>query len=84
VAGIGGFSGRESAVSVSWLADAVQSGRIRWVLTTDGGGSGGPGNDGRTGATTAMSAVQQACTPVTSISGLYDCQGQSTNLSGTS
>jgi hypothetical protein len=84
VAGIGGFSGRESAVTVSWLADAVRSGRIRWVLTTDGGGFGGPGNDGRTGGTTAMSAVEQSCTPVASVSGLYDCQGQAAALSGTS
>jgi 4-amino-4-deoxy-L-arabinose transferase-like glycosyltransferase len=84
VAGIGGFSGRESAVTVSWLANAVQSGRIRWVLTTDGGGFGGPGNDGRTGATTAMSAVQRSCTAVSSVSGLYDCQGQAAALSGTS
>jgi 4-amino-4-deoxy-L-arabinose transferase-like glycosyltransferase len=32
VAGIGGFSGRESDVSVSWLAQEVRSGKIRWVL----------------------------------------------------
>ncbi len=32
VAGIGGFSGRESDVSVSWLADEVAAGKIRWVL----------------------------------------------------
>ena len=32
VAGIGGFSGRESEVSVSWLADEVAAGKIRWVL----------------------------------------------------
>src|SRR3954451_600714 len=42
VAGLGGFSGRESAVSVSWLARAVRSGQIRWVVT-DGGAMGGPG-----------------------------------------
>ena len=32
VAGIGGFSGRESDVSASWLAAEVSSGKIRWVL----------------------------------------------------
>jgi 4-amino-4-deoxy-L-arabinose transferase-like glycosyltransferase len=32
VAGIGGFSGRESDPSVSWLAQEVRAGRIRWVL----------------------------------------------------
>jgi 4-amino-4-deoxy-L-arabinose transferase-like glycosyltransferase len=72
VAGIGGFSGRESAVSVSWLAQEVRDGRIRWVLT-DGQGTGGFGNDGRTGATAAMQAVQQNCTAVRSVSALYDC-----------
>src|SRR5204863_4253960 len=41
VAGIGGFSGRESEVSVKWLADAVSSGRIRWILVDSAGG--GPG-----------------------------------------
>ena len=32
VAAIGGFSGRESQVSIEWLADAVEDGRIRYVL----------------------------------------------------
>ena len=41
VAAIGGFSGRESQVSIEWLADAVRDGRIRWVLT-DGGSGGMP------------------------------------------
>jgi 4-amino-4-deoxy-L-arabinose transferase-like glycosyltransferase len=48
VAGIGGFSGRESDVSVSWLAQEVSAGKIRWVLAEeqDGGGSGGGGAGG--------------------------------------
>jgi 4-amino-4-deoxy-L-arabinose transferase-like glycosyltransferase len=71
VAGIGGFSGRESEVSVSWLADAVRDGRIRWVLTS-GAGPGGM-RDARTGSTKAMAAVAQACTAVGSVDGLYDC-----------
>jgi hypothetical protein len=71
VAGLGGFSGRESEVSVSWLADAVRAGNVRWVLT-DGGGPGGGFRDGRVGSSTVMAAVQQTCSP-TSISGLYDC-----------
>ena len=49
VAALGGFSGRESEVSVSWLADAVRQGQIRWVLTD--GARGGPGRDGRIGST---------------------------------
>jgi 4-amino-4-deoxy-L-arabinose transferase-like glycosyltransferase len=64
VAGIGGFSGRESEVSVSWLANAVSSGRIRWVFTGGGGAAGGLPNDGRVGARTAMTAVAKVCTPV--------------------
>ncbi len=32
VAGIGGFSGRESDVSVAWLAQEVAAGKISWVL----------------------------------------------------
>jgi len=51
VAGIGGFSGQESDVSVSWLADEVRAGKIRWVLTESGGlgsgsAGGGPGLGG--------------------------------------
>jgi 4-amino-4-deoxy-L-arabinose transferase-like glycosyltransferase len=72
VAGIGGFSGRESDVSVSWLTQEVRSGKIRWVLdeqSTGGAGAGGargglPG-DTRTGAKTAMAAVAKACVAVT-------------------
>jgi 4-amino-4-deoxy-L-arabinose transferase-like glycosyltransferase len=80
VAGIGGFSGRESDVSVSWLAMEVSLGKIRWVVGessagatggaasrgTGGGGFGGglPG-DTRTGSKTAMAAVAKACTKVT-------------------
>jgi hypothetical protein len=70
VAAIGGFSGQESQVSISWLADAVRDGRIRWVVTSGGGGG---MRDGRVGSTTAMAAVAQACTPVSSVDSLYDC-----------
>ncbi|MGZ4271998.1 MAG: ArnT family glycosyltransferase [Solirubrobacteraceae bacterium] len=73
VAGIGGFSGRESDISAQWLAQAVKDGRIRWVLTGSSGMMGG--QDGRVGATKAMAAVEQACTSVSSSSGLYDCSG---------
>jgi 4-amino-4-deoxy-L-arabinose transferase-like glycosyltransferase len=73
VAGLGGFSGRESEVSAQWLAAAVRDGRIRYVLT--GGSGGGMGNDGRVGSTTIMAIVAQVGTE-TSVSGLYDLQGQ--------
>lgn len=88
---IGGFSGRESQVSAAWLADAVDSGKVRWILTD--GQSGGMPNDGRVGSTEVMAAVQQACTAVGSTSstttggssapsGLYDCQGAADALRG--
>jgi hypothetical protein len=91
VAGIGGFSGRESDVSAAWLASQVSSGRIRWVLVEGGGGGllGGPPGDTRTGARTAMAAVASACARV-QVSGsgagsgsgasLYDCRGHAAEL----
>jgi hypothetical protein len=77
IAAIGGFSGRESQVSATWLADAVQQGRIRWVLADSGGGAGGRGGamDSRTGSSDVTALVRKVCTSTTS-SGLYDCAGQ--------
>lgn len=67
VAGIGGFSGRESDVSTSWLAGKVSSGSIRWVLVEGSGTQGGPSlpGDTRAGAKAAMAAVAKACRAVT-------------------
>lgn len=76
VAALGGFSGRESEVSTQWLAQRVAAGEVRWVLTSQGGLQ-----DSRTGARTVMSAVSNSCTAVSSVSGLYDCQGQASALS---
>ncbi len=76
VVAIGGFSGNESEVSAQWLADAVAAGKVRWVLT--GGGAGF--DDGRTGSRSVMAAVESTCTPVSSVDGLYDCQGQEAAL----
>jgi hypothetical protein len=80
VAGIGGFSGRESEVSAQWLADAVRSGRVRWVLTS--GSSTFGGNDGRVGSSKVMAAVTQVGKKVTvsSTVTLYDLQGQADAL----
>jgi len=68
VAGIGGFSGRESDVSTAWLAQEVRSGSIRWVLgeqsATRAGGPALPG-DTRAGSKAAMTAVAKACQKVT-------------------
>ena len=77
VVALGGFSGRESAVSVDWLAGRVADGTIRWVLD---GGDGGMRADGRTGSRSAMAAVAATCTPVASVDGLYDCAGAATAL----
>jgi 4-amino-4-deoxy-L-arabinose transferase-like glycosyltransferase len=82
VAGLGGFSGRESSVSVSWLAAEVASGHLRWVLADTGQGRGAPG-DTRTGSQAAMSIVAQTCRSVsfTTAGGtkvtMYDCRGRS-------
>ncbi|MBJ7332559.1 MAG: hypothetical protein JHC95_21870, partial [Solirubrobacteraceae bacterium] len=76
---IGGFSGRESQVTTAWLADAIDAGKVRWVLT-DGSGGGGMPSDGRVGSTEVMAAVQSTCTAVDAVSGLYDCSGASDAL----
>jgi hypothetical protein len=76
VAGIGGFSGQESDPTISWLAEEVSSGHIRWVDVA--GATIGP--SGRPGATAALDAAEQACRPVASVSSLYDCAGRSSAL----
>jgi 4-amino-4-deoxy-L-arabinose transferase-like glycosyltransferase len=78
VAAIGGFSGRESEVSLEWLAQAVEDGRIRYVLTE---GADGLQNDGRVGSSEVMAAVEAVGTP-TSVDGLYDLQGLAGALVG--
>jgi hypothetical protein len=92
VAGIGGFSGRESEVSVAWLAQEISSGRIRWVLSRGLGAGPRLRGDTRTGSKTALAAVARACKAV-SLSGssdsasaggtsgtLYDCYGRAAAL----
>jgi 4-amino-4-deoxy-L-arabinose transferase-like glycosyltransferase len=96
VAGLGGFSGRESDVSAAWLAQEVRSGKIRWVLDDEAGAR----TDKRVGARKAMAAVARACSAVTLSSSsaaseaspgafgqtaaatLYDCAGHATALAG--
>jgi 4-amino-4-deoxy-L-arabinose transferase-like glycosyltransferase len=83
VAGIGGFSGRESQVTTAWLADAVHSGKVRWVLASGDGGFGG--NDGRIGSSQVMAAVEQVGRKVTITTGsstttLYDLSGRADAL----
>ncbi len=52
VAGIGGFSGRESETTAAWLAQEVRTGRIRWVMVSAGGFGGAVG--GTPGAAQGM------------------------------
>lgn len=78
VAAIGGFSGRESQVTTSWLADAIASGRIRWVLAD--GTSAGTGQDSRIGASDVMALAQKVGEKVSSVDGLYDLQGLASAL----
>ncbi|HEV3318839.1 MAG TPA: glycosyltransferase family 39 protein [Solirubrobacteraceae bacterium] len=83
VAGIGGFSGRESDVSVAWLAGEVRRGQIRWVLA-EGTGSSGPRlpGDTRAGSRKAMTAVTRACAKVTLTSGADGAEGQAAGGQG--
>ncbi len=66
VAGIGGFSGRESDVSVAWLAGEIGRDQIRWVLA-EGSQASGPrlAGDTREGSRKAITAVTKACEKVT-------------------
>jgi 4-amino-4-deoxy-L-arabinose transferase-like glycosyltransferase len=75
VAALGGFSGRESEVSASWLEQAVKDGRVRYVLV-DSQSSGMP-NDARVGARSIMATAAQAGTKVLTTGGatLYDLSG---------
>ena len=85
VAGIGGFSGRESETNAAWLAQEVRAGHIRWVLTASSGfgvGAGSGGHDQRVGSTHAMAAVAATCKRVSGVSGLYDCAGRARQLAG--
>jgi hypothetical protein len=91
VAGIGGFSGRETSPSVAWFAGQVRQGTIRWVQTGGMmggmggiggmGGMGGMGGDGREGPSAVMNAVAAACTAIPSSA--YDTSsGSGSSTSG--
>ena len=76
VAALGGFSGRESEVSVSWLKQAVDDGRVRYVLVDSS--SGGMPNDSRVGSKSIMTYAAQVGKKVLTANGavLYDLQGR--------
>ncbi len=82
VAGLGGFSGRESSVTASWIAMEVREGRLRWVIDDGSGQGAGVPGDSRTGSQAAINVVAKTCRAVTlSSSGttgqMYDCLGRS-------
>jgi len=84
VAGLGGFSGRESSVSASWIAMEVREGQLRWVIVDNTDGAGLPG-DTRTGSQAAMDVVAKTCRSVTLNSNgttghMYDCLGRATAI----
>jgi hypothetical protein len=82
VAGLGGFSGRESTVSAQWLAMEVRSGKLRWILA-DGssqGLAGGFGGDSRQGSAAALAIAEKVGRKVTFTSNgttvtMYDLKG---------
>jgi hypothetical protein len=81
VAGLGGFSGRESSVTASWIAAEVSSGRLSWLLA-DGTQSATLPGDTRTGSQSAYSIIERVAPKVTITTGtgttitLYDLKGQ--------
>jgi 4-amino-4-deoxy-L-arabinose transferase-like glycosyltransferase len=68
VAGIGGFSGKESSVSAAWLEQRIDSDAITWIYTSGlGSTTGGPGGgDTRTGSESALDTVVKSCTKISS------------------
>ena len=82
VAGLGGFSGRESSVTASWLAMEVKDGRLRWILSESGTqGFGGMPGDSRQGSTAAIAIAEKVGRKVTFTSGgtritMYDLRGK--------
>ncbi|MGH2884363.1 MAG: hypothetical protein ACRDPA_16990, partial [Solirubrobacteraceae bacterium] len=84
VAGLGGFSGRESSVTASWIAMEVREGRLRWVIVDNTEGFSLAG-DTRTGSQAAMDVVAKTCRRVTLSSSatsgqMYDCLGRATAI----
>jgi hypothetical protein len=80
VAGLGGFSGRESSVSATWIAQEVAAGRLRWVIVDNAQGGSLPG-DTRTGSQAAMDVIAKTCKKISLTSSgstvtMYDCQGR--------
>jgi 4-amino-4-deoxy-L-arabinose transferase-like glycosyltransferase len=79
VAAMGGFTGRETVLTGSFLSSLVRSGEARYFLLDAGGRGFGPFG----GSNQAVSSITSVCTQVsyagsstTSTSTLYDCAGK--------
>jgi len=71
VASMGGFTGRETVLTNTYLSSLVRAGDARYFLL-GGGGGGGRGGANNAAATT----IESTCTSVSAVSGLYDCAGK--------
>jgi 4-amino-4-deoxy-L-arabinose transferase-like glycosyltransferase len=85
VAGLGGFSGRESTVSAQWLAMEVRDGKLRWLVADQSDGFGGFGGDSRQGSRAALAIAEQVGRKVTVTAKgttviLYDLQGRASAI----
>jgi 4-amino-4-deoxy-L-arabinose transferase-like glycosyltransferase len=85
VAGLGGFSGRESTVSAQWLAMEVRDGKLRWLVDDGSSGFGGPGGDSRQGSRAALAIAEQVGKKVTVTANgttitMYDLQGRASAI----
>jgi hypothetical protein len=75
---MGGFTGRETVLTNSYLARLVRNGEARYFLLGGGGGFAGPGGSNNAAAST----ISSTCTAVSGWSStsaqstLYDCAGK--------
>ena len=90
VAAMGGFTGRETVLTSSYLARLVRSGEARYFLLGSGGGMGG----GFGASNAAVQTITSTCRLVsssawsststsTSGSSLYDCRGRAAAIAAT-
>jgi len=70
VAAMGGFTGRETVLTPAFLSSLIRSGEARYFLLGGGAGPGGGSSNA------AVSTITSTCTPVSSLTGLYDCAGK--------
>jgi hypothetical protein len=94
MAGLGGFSGRESSVTAAWIAMEVRNKHLRWVITSSNTKGARIPGDTRQGSQAAMDVVARTCQKVslsTSSSNnatasssdnstMYDCHGRASAI----